>query len=106
MNPEKLEIVGSLKFQDKLLVNGKIIYRGNEARDINTQDHYWIYEFYTKWDKTANLLPKPSYIVKVYVSFKKEIVNGKEIFKFDKHLKGVLIDLQTNTEEEIISLSQ
>ena len=106
MNPEKLEIFGPLKFQDKISVNGKILYRGNEPRDVNTLDNYWEYEFYTEWDKKKNLLPKPSYIVNIYVTFKKEIENGKEFFRVNNYLKGVLRDLQNNTEEDITSVSQ
>lgn len=104
MNPEKLEIFGSLKFQEKVIVNGKILYRGNEPRDVNTQDDYWEYEFYTDWDKKKNLLPPTSHIIKVYVSFKKEIEDGREIFKVNNYLKGVLKDLQNNSEEEIIEV--
>jgi len=104
MNPEKLEILGSLKFGEKIIVNGITLYRGNEPRDLNTQDNYWEYEFYKNWDKKKNLLPPTSHIIKVYVSFKREIENGKEIFRVNNYFKGILRDLQNNSEEEITEI--
>ena len=104
MNPEKLDVVCSLKFQDKIKINGKLLFRGNWPHDFNTQDNYWEYEFYTDWDKGKNLLPKHSHLVKVYTSFKKKIKNGKEIFEVDNYLRGVLKDLGSGKEEKIKSI--
>jgi hypothetical protein len=106
MNPDRLEIFGDLKFQDKLEINGKPMYRSNSPPDVNTQDNYWEYEFYTDWDKGKNLLPKPSHLVKVYVTFIKKIKDNREIYETENYHRGELINLETLQSEEINSLSQ
>ncbi len=95
-----------MKFQEKISINGQTLYRSNEPRDLNTQEWYWEYEFYSKWDKKKNILPKPSHIVKVYTSFAKKIDNGQEFLEVKDYLKGILKDLRSNTEEKITSISQ
>lgn len=102
MEDEKLELISQLKFNDVVKINGDILYRTNEPKDLSTYDNYWEYSFYKDWDKSKNMLPKPSHLVRVYVKFKK--INNSYII--DKYIKGILIDLNNQNEEEIISIQK
>lgn len=58
MNFEKIAFAD---FEDKVKINGKEMFRTNEARDIDTSKMAFEYYFYTEWDKSKNLLPKPNF---------------------------------------------
>ncbi len=101
MNPPELEVIGGLAFQEPIVINGKLLYRSEEVRELNTIEKYWEYFFYGKWDKQRNLLPPCTCKVRVYVDFETKMINGKETFVVSKYLKGVMINLKTGLEEEI-----
>ena len=99
-----LEIFDFLKFQDKIEVNGKILFRSNAPKDIDYKETFWEYEFYDKWNKKKNLLPKTSHIVRIYSIFEKKNKNGREIVETKEYKKATLLNLSNKKEEEVISI--
>jgi hypothetical protein len=96
MNTEKLNIIDKLEFEDKIVLNGKVLYRGPGPKDLDNEYNYWEFDFYTSHNKKKSLFPKISHLVKIYTSF----IEEKGVFYEDKYLKAVLKDLKTGKEEE------
>ena len=101
---EKLDGIELLRANDKVFINGLILYRSYEHRELNTKESYWEYTFYTDWDKQKNILPRPTHVVRIYVTFKKIAENEKEIYRVDKYVKGTITDISTSSQNEITSI--
>jgi hypothetical protein len=104
MIKKDLEIFDFLRFQDKIKINGKVLFRSNSPHDINLKEKYWEYEFYDKWDKKKNLLPKTSHLVKLYSTFKKKNKNGRQVIETKEYKRATLLDLNNKKEEEILTI--
>jgi hypothetical protein len=99
------ELIIKLKFQDSIKVNGKLLYRAQEYPDWNTIDKTVDYLFYEKWNKKNAMLPKPQYVIRLFVQVEKE--KGRDGWvknKIQRYEKGELTNLETKKKENIKSV--
>lgn len=93
-----------------VLINDKKYYgvtfdHLNSTRENNNEIETLQYMFFDTWDKSKNLLPKPTHEVILTAQVKKEFVVEKThiITQVQKILKGSLLNLKTKTKTPINS---
>lgn len=106
MKKPNLKLIDSLKFQDKIKINGITLFRANSPADIDQKETYWEYEFYEKWDKNKNLLPKTSHIVRIYSNFQTTTKKGLKTIETKSYKKATILDLINKKEQEIIKIEK
>lgn len=101
-----LDKIASLKFQDKIILNGRTLYRAQEYPDFDSHKNTVDFLFYESWDKRKALLPKPNYVVRLHIRVRKTFKpDGWTTGEVQSYKKAELIDLGTGKEEIILSLT-
>lgn len=99
------ELIDKLKFQGAIRINGRALYRAQEYPDWNTGDSTIKYLFYDSWDKKKNILPKPNYLIILYVKMRREKQRDSWVkYGISEYKKGEIQNLETKEKEEIKSV--
>ena len=94
----KLGLIEKIEEKEKVIINGKELFRTDEVRDLNEMEGYWVYGFKDKKRKK-----KRTHQVVVHVKFEKNTRKEKWVTK--KYVMGELLDVKLQSRAQINSIS-